>query len=55
VRGRRDNLAGEYYAGPYFEGEEVISVRKSPAEVSFRKLCSGGNPAAADAVERDSL
>jgi outer membrane protein assembly factor BamB len=32
---------GEYYAGPRVDGEVVYTVRKSPAEVSFRKLCSG--------------
>jgi outer membrane protein assembly factor BamB len=33
--------AGEFYAGPYADGEVVLTVRKSPAEVSFRKVGSG--------------
>jgi hypothetical protein len=33
--------AGEFYAGPYFHEGVVLTVRKSPTEVSFRKLGTG--------------
>ncbi len=33
--------AGEFYAGPYFNKDVVLSVRKSPAEVSFRQVGTG--------------
>jgi hypothetical protein len=33
--------AGEFYAGPYFHKDRVLTVRNSPAEVSFRKVGSG--------------
>jgi hypothetical protein len=32
---------GEYYAGPFFSGEAVLTVRSSPAGVSFRRTGSG--------------
>jgi hypothetical protein len=32
---------GEFYAGPFFHGDVVLTVRKSPSEVSFRKVGSG--------------
>jgi hypothetical protein len=32
---------GEYYAGPFFQGDELLTVRKSPSEVSFRRLGTG--------------
>jgi hypothetical protein len=32
---------GEYYAGPYFQGDMVLTVRNSPAGVSFRRVGSG--------------
>jgi hypothetical protein len=33
--------AGEFYAGPFFHKDKVLTVRNSPAEVSFRKTGSG--------------
>ncbi|MFC1672034.1 PQQ-binding-like beta-propeller repeat protein [Planctomycetota bacterium] len=32
---------GEYYAGPFFHKDVTLTVRKSPSEVSFRKVGSG--------------
>jgi len=32
---------GEFYAGPFFHENVMLTVRKSPAEVSFRKVGSG--------------
>lgn len=32
---------GEYYAGPFFHKDTVLTVRNSPAAVSFRRLGSG--------------
>jgi outer membrane protein assembly factor BamB len=32
---------GEFYAGPFFRKDVVLTLRKSPAEVSFRKVGSG--------------
>jgi len=32
---------GEFYAGPFFHKDTVFTVRKSPSEVSFRKVGSG--------------
>ncbi len=32
---------GEYYAGPFFHEGTVLTVRNSPAAVSFRRLSSG--------------
>ncbi|MFC1671925.1 PQQ-binding-like beta-propeller repeat protein, partial [Planctomycetota bacterium] len=32
---------GEYYAGPFFHKDTAFTVRKSPAEVSFRKVGTG--------------
>jgi hypothetical protein len=32
---------GEYYAGPFFHGETVLTVRNSPSAVSFRRVGSG--------------
>ena len=32
---------GEYYAGPFFHGEVVLTVRSSPAGASFRRVGSG--------------
>ncbi len=33
--------AGEYYAGPFFHQDKLFTVRKSPAEVAFRRVGSG--------------
>jgi hypothetical protein len=32
---------GEFYAGPFFHKDTTMTVRKSPAEVSFRKVGTG--------------
>jgi outer membrane protein assembly factor BamB len=32
---------GEFYAGPFFHKDTMLSVRKSPSEVSFRKVGTG--------------
>jgi hypothetical protein len=32
---------GEFYAGPFFHKDTVLTVRKSPSEVSFRKTGTG--------------
>jgi outer membrane protein assembly factor BamB len=37
----QESEAGEYYAGPFFSDDEVITVRKSPSEVSFRRVSTG--------------
>jgi hypothetical protein len=33
--------AGEFYGGPYFDGQMMLTVRKSPSEISFRQIKSG--------------
>ncbi|MFO7899276.1 MAG: PQQ-binding-like beta-propeller repeat protein, partial [Planctomycetota bacterium] len=33
--------AGEFYAGPFFHEDVMLTLRRSPAEVSFRKVGSG--------------
>ncbi|MBA4387774.1 MAG: hypothetical protein C0404_07325, partial [Verrucomicrobia bacterium] len=32
---------GEFYAGPFFHNDMILTVRNSPAEVAFRKVGSG--------------
>ncbi len=36
-----DSEIGEFYAGPFFHKDTMLTVRQSPAEVSFRKVGTG--------------